>query len=338
MPEPTVVDDPSPATPTRKGTFGLLFLIVLVDMMGFGIIIPLLPFYARTFEAGNVQVTLLLSVYALCQFVAAPMLGSMSDRVGRRPILVFSQFGSATASIILGLATALQFENATIGLGIIYLSRIIDGISGGNISAAQAYVSDVVPTESRAKYLGLLGAAFGIGFALGPGIGGVLGHFLGPAWPPFAAAAFALTAGTLAYFRLPESLQKSAAPHAGRQWSRSFALMRRPVLAQLVMVWFLSMFAFVTAEAILPLFLADSFGFGELGVGLTFTLAGVIIIIVQGALIGPLKQAIGEWWIAVIGPLLFTIGMLLYGQAALTPVVWLLIVAVIFNAFGRSLQ
>lgn len=321
---------PNPRTPFR-----ILFLIVLADMLGFGIIIPLLPFYARKFHATDLEVTLLLSVYALCQFIAAPVLGSLSDRIGRRPVLVFSQLGSAVGSIILGIATAIHFADPMVGLLVVYVSRVIDGISGGNISAAQAYVSDVVPPKDRAKYMGLLGAAFGIGFALGPMMGGVLGHFYAPL-PAFGAAAFSLVAATLSYVRLPESL-KAPVHHEG-QFRQSIQLLREPVLAQLILVWFVSMFAFVTMESIFPLFLADGYHFGTLGVGLTFGLAGLVIILVQGKLIGPLKQRFGEWALAAAGPMLFGVAMLVYTQAAHTPVIGLLIGAVMLNSFGRSLQ
>lgn len=324
-------------TPKPRGPFGILFLIVLADMLGFGIIIPLLPFYARKFDASDLVVTLLLSVYALCQFVAAPVLGSLSDRVGRRPVLVYSQLGSALGSIILGFATAMHFGNPLVGLAVVYLSRVIDGISGGNVSAAQAYVSDIVAPEHRAKYMGLLGAAFGIGFALGPMMGGILGH-LYPPLPAFAAAAFSLTAATLSYLRLPESLKAPVHHHGESQFRQSVRLLREPILAQLVLVWFVSMFAFVIMESIFPLFLADVYDFHELGVGLTFGLAGVIIIIVQGKLIGPLKERVGEWAMAGIGPALFGVAMLLYYQAAHTPTIALLIGAVVVNSFGRSLQ
>ncbi len=323
---------------TPKG-FWLLFLIVLVDMLGFGLIIPLLPFYALKFNASELQVTLMLSVYSLCQFVATPILGSLSDRVGRRPVLVFSQLGTTSASVILGIATAMHFKDATLGLGVVYFTRVIDGISGGNVSAAQAYVSDIVPKEQRAKYMGLLGAAFGMGFALGPGIGGLLGHF-NEALPPFAAALFSLTAATLAYLKLPESLKNPAiAPESGgSHFMRSARLMKQPILAQISMVWFLSMFAFVTMESVFALFLKDFFKFGELGVGMTFMLAGVMIIVVQGGLIGRLKDRVGEWTLAVAGPLLFATAMLLYAQSSFAPAVFLLVLAVIFNALGRSLQ
>ena len=340
------MSDPAAPAPARK-PFGLLFMIVLVDMIGFGIMIPLLPFYARKFEASNIEVTLLLSVYAFCQFVAAPVLGSLSDKVGRRPVLIFSQIGSGLASITLAIASIYEFGDPTVGLIIIYASRIVDGISGGNISAAQAYVSDITAPDQRAKYMGMLGAGFGIGFTVGPAIGGVLGHF-NPALPPLAAAIFSFTAAFLCYLRLPETvnvkgrgdserLEKNAPPKKS-QLARSIALMRQPILLQVNCVWFLSMFAFVTAEAVFALYLADKFGFGKLGVGLAFTLAGVVIIIVQGKLIGPLTRAIGEWHLATIGPIVFAVGMVVYTETVNHPLMWLLVVGILFNAFGRSMQ
>jgi DHA1 family tetracycline resistance protein-like MFS transporter len=331
-------DPPDPsAPPERPKAFGLLFLIVLIDMLGFGLIIPLLPFYALKFNASAFEVTMLLGVYAACQFVATPILGSLSDRVGRRPILVASQLGTAAASLLLGFVTAMHFESAMLGLGLLYLTRVIDGISGGNISAAQAYISDTVHPSQKAKYMGLLGAAFGIAFSIGPGIGGVLGHF-NEALPPFLAAALSLVAATLAYLKLPESLKAPIAHAPGWHFMRSARLIREPILGQLVCVWFLAMFAFVITEAVLALYMKDVFGFQELGVGLSFMLAGVIIIIVQGGLIGRLKDAIGEWSIGIIGPIIFTAGMLVYIEVAFVPVVAMLVLAIVLQAVGRSMQ
>ena len=328
--------DPKPQ-PERPKAFGLLFLIVLIDMLGFGLIIPLLPFYALKFNASEFEVTMLLAVYSACQFIATPILGSVSDRIGRRPVLVISQLGTTAASLLLGIVTAMHFQNAWLGLGLVYVTRIIDGISGGNISAAQAYISDTVHPSQKAKYMGLLGAAFGIAFSIGPGIGGVLGHF-NEALPPFVAAALSLTAATLAYLKLPESLKAPIAPEPGWHIVRSTRLMREPILAQLVCVWFLAMFAFVITEAVLALFLKDVFGFQELGVGLSFMLAGVIIIIVQGGLIGRLKDAIGEWSIGIIGPIIFAAGMLLYVELSFAPMIGIFALAIILQAVGRSLQ
>ena len=179
MSEPTSLDY-EPASPggsaqpaPPKGAMGIIFLIVLIDLLGFGIIIPLLPLYAKQYQASPFQVGLLFSVYSVCQFVASPVLGAISDRYGRRGVLVYSQLGSAVGYLLLGLVMQFHWTNAAFALLLFYASRLIDGISGGNISTAQAYVSDVTTPENRAKGMGVLGAAFGVGFSIGPFIGGV---------------------------------------------------------------------------------------------------------------------------------------------------------------------
>ena len=334
-PAPDPAADVSTDLPPSKGAFKVLFFIVLVDMIGFGIILPILPVYARDFDASTLQITLLMSAYSLCQFIATPILGSFSDRVGRRPILIYSQIGSGLASITLAIATY-WMTHSMIGLVVVYASRFVDGFSGGNLSAAQAYVSDTVAPQHKSKFMGMLGAAFGIGFALGPAIGGVLGHF-SPALAPAVAACFSLTAAFLTFRILPESL-KAPVVHPQGHVSRSIALLRNPVLAQINVIWFLAMFAFVTAESVFALFMTDDFHFNTAQVGGMFTLAGVVIILVQGRLIGPLTRKLGEWNLAAAGPFVFTCAMLLFAWATHVPLLWLLVIAVICNAVGRSLQ
>ena len=331
---PAPAADASPDL-ARRRAFRVLFLIVLADMIGFGIIIPVLPIYARDFGASNWQVTMLLSVHALCQFVASPLLGSLSDRIGRRPVLVFSQFGSGLAAFVLAYATW-KLGGHAIGLWVIYAARMLDGFSGGNMSAAQAYVSDTVGPKEKAKFMGLLGAAFGIGFTLGPAVGGVLGHF-NAALAPLAAGLFSLTAAVLSYRFLPESL-KAPVVHTESHLKRSIALLREPVLTQINVIWFLSMFAFVTTESIFALFLTDDFAFPSWKVGFMFGLSGLVIIIVQGRLIGPLTRRLGEWNVATLGPLVFAVGAALFFVTTHEPILPLLIVATLANATGRSLQ
>ena len=177
-----------------KSRLATIFVIVFVDLLGFGLILPLLPFYAQKYGASALIVGLLASVYALAQLIGAPVLGRLSDRYGRRPILLVSIFGTFIGFLLLGLAeplgslitgnSALQDE---VVIGILFLSRIIDGLTGGNISVAQAYITDVTDEKNRAKGLGLIGAAFGMGFILGPAIGGLLSSWGYPV-PAFAAA------------------------------------------------------------------------------------------------------------------------------------------------------
>ena len=314
----------------------LLFLIVVTDMLGFGLLIPLLPSFARQFNASDFEVTLMLSLYSLCQFVAMPILGRLSDRTGRRPILVYSQAGSAAASITLAIALAGVFHNPATGLLVVFLSRIVDGITGGNLSAAQAYVSDMSAPKQRAKNMGMLGAAFGIGFVLGPVIGGLLGGI--HLWlAPAGAAVFSLTAAVLSFLYLPESLKQKHA-HAEGHLKASLALLKQPAMAQINVIWFISMFAFVMSESVFALFLSDRFGFTVRQVGTTFGLAGVTIIVVQGRLIGPMTRKIGEWNLAVVGPMIFAAGMFLYGGINVKPILAGLFLAVVVNAFGRSCQ
>src|SRR5215218_3297510 len=201
MSEPTA--DPQTPEPPR-GALGIIFLIVLIDLMGFGIIIPLLPFYVPGYRENALKVTLLFSAFSLCQFIGAPLLGAMSDRYGRRPVLVISQAGSAVGYVLLGVATTLRLKGSISNemmLGLVYTSRVIDGFTGGNISTAQAYVSDVTTRENRAKGMGVLGAAFGIGFCLGPFLGGTLGHY-DKAWPAYVAAILCAVASALTFAKL----------------------------------------------------------------------------------------------------------------------------------------
>jgi len=337
----------APASP--KGALRIIFIIVFADLMGFGVIIPLLPIYARTFDASNLQVTLLFSVFSLCQLVASPVLGTLSDKYGRRPVLILSQLGSAFGYVILALATEVEWASPFVGLMLLYVSRVIDGASGGNISTAQAYVSDVTTPANRAKGMGVIGAAFGIGFAVGPALGGVLGHY-NVSWPAWAAATFCTVAAVLTYLKLPESRWLkgvSAKPQAdgetGSWWNpaRLKPLVRNRPLMQLQCIWFLSMTAFVMLEAVFAIFLVDRFNYGTVEIGWFFAYVGVIIAIVQGGLIGRLTKRFGEWPLTIAGPLLVTVAMLGYVEVG-REVAWaglaLLLVCGLFNATGRSLQ
>src|SRR5258706_755241 len=148
-----------------KGALLAIFLIILVDFLGFGLIIPLLPFYIPGYQERPLQVTLLFAIYSICQFIGAPILGAMSDRYGRRPVLILSQLGSAAGYVLLGIAT-LPMWTPEMRLILVYISRVVDGFTGGNVSTAQAYISDVTNAKNRAKGMGLIGAAFGNGFCL----------------------------------------------------------------------------------------------------------------------------------------------------------------------------
>jgi len=347
----------SPALPLQnappKGSLGAIFLIILVDFMGFGLIIPLLPFFVPDYETQALKVTLIFAIFSICQFIGAPILGALSDRYGRRPVLILSQVGSAAGYILLGVAATDFFHwSDTTRLGLVYLSRVIDGFTGGNVSIAQAYISDVTDEKNRSKGMGLIGAAFGIGFSLGPALGFLLVR-IDPALPGYAAAALATWAALQTWARLPESpIHK---PTEVQHWlhPRTFApVLKKPIVRQLLVISFVSMAAFVMMEATCAIFLTDVFKWGAglpdeakrkvagANTGLFFVYAGVIIIIVQGGLIRRLtkKGIAAEWRLATIGPVLVTIGMALFIYLAWLPAMWVLALAGLANATGRSFQ
>src|SRR3954471_18113489 len=211
----------------------IIFLTIFVNLIGFGIIIPLLPFYAESFGASPLVIGLLFAVFSLCQLIAAPALGDLSDRFGRRPVLVFSLAGTVVSFVMLALAHSVVM---------LFLARIVDGLSGGNISTARAYVADITPPKDRARAYGLIGAAFGLGFIFGPALSGVLAarSITAPIW---AAAAITLVATLMAWFWLPETVHKAHAG-TGAPFKNVGEMMRRPGLRRVLAIDFIYWFAF----------------------------------------------------------------------------------------------
>jgi MFS transporter, DHA1 family, tetracycline resistance protein len=348
------MSDATPADATAQPSSGpgpralwIILFIVFLDLMGFGIILPQLPFYAIRYHVSPLQVTAIFSIFSICQFVAAPMLGIVSDRHGRRPVLVLSQLGSAIGYALLGAVTQMDIASVGVAIALIYLARIIDGVSGGNISTAQAYISDVTTPENRAKGLGMLGAAFGIGFSCGPVIGGLIGNDTNrAAWPAYAAAGFSLLAMLLSWLWLPES--RTDRPVEEEIWlhpSRLMPILRRSTLVQLLLISFVAMTAFTMMEGIIGLFLNDKFTYGpnhtpygSRQLGMYFGYLGVFIIVIQGGMIGRLTKMYGEWPMAILGATTVCVGMGLYIWTGWLPVLWLLLLAGAANAIGRSLQ
>jgi DHA1 family tetracycline resistance protein-like MFS transporter len=337
-PPPQVDDAPMAVPRAPKGALKIIFLIVLSDLLGFSIIIPLLPFYARHYHGSDFQVGLLFSVYSICQLIGSPVLGLISDRFGRRPVLIVSQIGSVAGFVLLGVATHGDWFNPTLGLWLVYLSRVIDGLSGGNISTAQAYISDVTTGEERTKGMGVLGAAFGIGFAIGPALGGILGHY-NPSYPAFAAALCSGVAALQTWLRLPEPARhEHSETEAWLHPSRFLPIIRNPALLQMLLIFFFSMMAFVMMESTFAIYLNDLLGFNELKVGLLFALAGVTIAVVQGGFVGRLSKRLGPWPLVILGPLLVTLAMLLLASLNWHATLALILLAILLNATGRSLQ
>jgi MFS family permease len=342
---PQAVPEGNSAAPASRGALGIIFFIVLMDLLGFGIIIPLLMFYVPEYRTHPMEVTALFSIYSICQFIGAPILGLISDRFGRRPVLTISQAGSAVGYILLGVA-AFNWRSPTTRLLLVYLSRMIDGFTGGNISTAQAYVSDVTTPQNRARGMGMLGAAFGVGFSLGPAMGGIIGHYFGLSAPGWAAAVLAAMAAVFSWMRLPES--RAHAETEAENWlhpSRFLPILRNSALVQLLAIGFCIMAAFVMMESTISLFLNEVFGWRELGVGLYFLFIGIIIIGVQGGLIGRLTKRFGDWPLCTLGPLGVAGGMggliaVAFAAPAAGFAVGLavLLLAGAVNAVGRSLQ
>ncbi len=286
----------------KRSPLLVIFITIFIDLVGFGIVIPVLPFYAEgtKFGATPSQVGLLFASYSVMQLVFAPVLGRLSDKYGRRPILLASLLGTALGFLILGLATTLFM---------LFVGRIIDGISGGNISTAQAYIADVTTKEDRAKGMGLIGAAFGLGFVFGPALGGVLSRW-GINVPFLFAGSLAFANAILLYFTLPETVtpdhpaRVSAA--SGRGWRQLIASLKNPRLGFVLTIYFLSIVAFSIMTATFSLFLMFRLGYDAFHNGWIFAFVGVISAIIQGGLIGRLVKKFGEPLLAIVGLLLFT--------------------------------
>ena len=308
----------------RKREITTIFLVVLVDMIGFSLVLPLLPYYGRQFQADALTLGLLTGSYAVAQLFGAPLLGRMSDRWGRRPVLMLSIAGSAVGFVFLGVAGALW---------VLFLSRIIDGATGGNISVAQAYISDVTTPEERGKSLGMIGAAFGIGFIVGPVIGGLLispqlhqwllgmGVEVSPYVLPAAAAVLmSLVNLALVFFLLPESLPKEMRDDVAHQAGGGFSLasygtaLRRPVIGPLLIVLTVTGLTFAMFESGFTIWAYQVLGVGPTGNAFILAYVGVLLVLVQLFAIGPLTKRFPDsglilWGVAGAGVTLFLWGL-----------------------------
>ena len=308
-----------------------IFLIVFIDLLGFSLILPLLPYYAQTFHANGTVTGLLVASYALMQFFGAPFLGRLSDRFGRRPILLASIFGTFIGFLLLGFANALWM---------LFASRIIDGITGGNLSVAQAYISDVTDAKSRAKGLGMIGAAFGLGFIIGPVAGGLLSQW-GYAVPAFAAAAISMINLVLVAFWLPESLsaEKRAlipSKQPAISLSAMFNALQRPFTGSLLISRFFFGLAFAIFQTIFSLYALQRFNLTAVQTGYVLTYVGVLSVITQGFLVGRLTQRIREDNLIMVGMVVMALCMA--GWALAPSLVALLIVMAPMSFAGGLLN
>ena len=280
----------------------IVFVTVFIDLLGFGIIIPLLPFYAETFGASAFTVGLLATSFSLMQFIFAPIWGRLSDRVGRRPIILLGLLGSCLAYLGFGMAGTLTA---------LFAARIFAGIAGANIPTAQAVVADLTTPENRAKGMGIIGAAFGLGFIFGPAIGGFLSRY-GYSVPAFFASGLSLANFAAAWFLLPETLKPEhrAIERVGRLDALRAAL-ARPHLPLLLVIGFLVVAAFSAFESTFALFAERTYAFHASTIGYLFAFVGIILVIVQGFLVGRTVKIIGEHHIVPASLSLVAIGLLM---------------------------
>ncbi len=351
----------------RKASIFTIFLIVFVDLVGFGIVLPNVQLYGQQFGISNYfYLTLIGATYSFFQFLFAPILGRWSDHVGRRPVLIISQIGTIVGFLMLFFANF--FQGQVLGIVMIFASRMLDGISGGNISTANAYIADITTPENRAKGMGALGAAFGLGFIFGPIIGGTVSHFWGLQYVPLVAAAFSLTALVMTITRLAESRTPNNQRNDAAARRFSFRGLEhslvRPIIGPLILLFFVNGFAFAGMEQTLSLLIQhrnypitlpamlrdDSARVGHAAVevahgnkptdihataslaafgkkqddrssyasGWLFGAIGIVMVLIQGGLIGRLTKKYGELKLTLLGPVIISAGLIVIGL----PVHW----------------
>ena len=322
-----------------------IFLIVVVDILGLTIMLPLLPFYAERYGASPSVVGLLVSSYAACQLIAGPLLGSISDQVGRKPVLLVSQIGTCVGFLVLAFAP---------NLAVIFLSRIIDGLTAGNLSIAQAYIADVTAPKERSRAFAVIGIAFGFGFLVGPGISGLLSAHYGYEVPILLAASMSFLSILGTAFLLPRHAPRAEAPLVAEveapvapggkrlrvfDWGRYLVYFRRPVLGGLLIEFFLFTFAFATFTGGFALFAERRFSwhgvpFGPKQVGFIFAYSGLFGILVQGAMRqGALIRRLGEVRLVTAG---FLTGAIGYALLGISGGIAGLLVAASFASFGNG--
>jgi multidrug resistance protein len=297
----------------RKPSLFVIFLTVFVDLIGFGIVLPLLPIYSRNFEAQGVTIGLIMAAYSAMQFVFAPIWGRLSDRVGRRPVLLVS---TAVASVSYAVFALGSNQQGTAGLLILVGSRLVAGLCGANITVAQAYIADISPPEQRSKRMGLIGMAFGLGFVFGPALGSMSIKLFGVSGPGWVAAALCAANFFLTLAILGESWKAGATPAAARphfaQWAHTFS---QPKLALLISIFFLATFCFTCFELTLGLLISENFRLDTARLqdarisGYLFAYCGIVGAFVQGGAIGKLVKKFGEPKLIALSLVIFSVSL-----------------------------
>lgn len=308
---------------TQRSPLLLMALTILIDFTGFGLVLPLLPFWAQRLGANPVGIGLILTIYALAQFTFTPVLGTLSDRYGRKPIIFWSLVIEAVSLALSALAW---------NLPMLLIARFIGGLGASNIGSAQAVVSDVTSRSERAKGMGLIGAAIGLGFVIGPALGGVLAT-LGATVPFWVATVVALGNASLVMLLLPET-RKTTTPVGSHGPGILFVgwryALRYPAVTRLILVNLLFIIAFTAMEAIFPLFTQHTFGWMATQNGYIFTYVGMIVVFMQGGLVGQLVKRWGEQAILIVGLVMLAGGLILLAFS--TQLGWLLLALGILSA------
>lgn len=310
----------------------IIFLIIFVNMLGFGIILPLLPYYVESMGAGAITIGLLSATYSLFQLLAAPILGELSDKIGRRPILIFSLIGTTISFVLLGIANTIL---------IVFISRILDGISGGNISTAQAYIADITSKENRTQGMGVMMAAFSLGFILGPALGGILSEY-GYAVPAYVAAVVSLISTLLTILFLPESLGlKKAAVQPAKKLKKLFNLkdfydaLTHPHVGTALTITFMVTLAFSLMQGTFAIFSEHTLHLTAKDVGYLFAFLGLIGVIMQLFLLKRITTWLSERKAVVTSIVLMSLSLMLLALANSTLMLYM---AISLLAIGNSIS
>jgi multidrug resistance protein len=313
-----------------RGALGFIFSVVLLDVIGLAILMPVQAYIVRQYSDDALMVAMIPVIYAGAQFFAAPLLGKLSDRYGRRPVLLISIFGSALGYFLFGVGGALW---------VLFLSRLIDGFTAGNASTASAYVADVTPPQDRARNFGFIGMAYGLGFILGPALGGLLSGISLNA-PAYAAGILSLLGAVVGYFILPESLPQEKRETRPLRVAdlNPFAsiseMLRRPTVGGLLIAQCLFFFVFNGNNNLLPVFMIEKFVVQPWQIAVLFAVGGITMAVMQGGLVGPLVKRFGEKSLAINS--LFLQALAAIGMVSV-PALWMLYPIAVINSLGTGL-
>ena len=276
----------------KRPSLLIIFLSVFIDLVGFGIVMPLLPIYSKRFGASGFEIGMIIASFSVMQFLFAPFWGRLSDRIGRRPVILISNAGSAISYALFAVASTMT---GSVGLWLLLASRVFAGICGANLSVANAYIADITPPEKRTQRMGLIGMAFGFGFIFGPALGAFTFERFGLPGPGWAAAGFCAFNFLLGCVVLVESWKPASDRAPGRpsvaQWLH---ILNRPTIGFVIGIYFLATFCFACFESTFSLLVKEKFGYDESHAGYLFTYCGVLAAVLQGGMMGWLNRRFGE--------------------------------------------